>query len=166
VNGGVREHEMKGWQRFLVLVAALCTVNLATWIVVTANQGAGLYPADADSIGIPLLGTLFASALVILPLAAIAFIPQNTRVGVLCARGKPQVVAVYSLLGLMYLLVGLFALLGFTYWAMTHHYAIGSSYAALLVVLSGFLVGDVRRVLSNRALQGTQASGGAARLRP
>src|SRR5262245_15233215 len=113
VAGAAKLQQMKGWQRFLVLAVPLFAVNVVTMIVVMANQRARLYPVNADSIGLPMYGTLLASVLAILPLAVIAFLPGRRWVASLYGRGPAWVFAVCVLLVVMYLLVGLFALVGF-----------------------------------------------------
>jgi hypothetical protein len=133
---------MKGWQRFLLLGVPLFAVNVVTRIVVSANQRAKLYPVDADSIGLPIYVTLLASVLTMLPLSVIAFVPGCRRVVNLCERGTAWIVAVCALLVVMYLLVGLFAVVGFAYWAGPDHYVISSTYAGLLVVVGALFLID------------------------
>ena len=62
---------MKRWHRAVALAVALVLINAATQLVIRANLSAGLYPAEADSIGIPIMTTLYLS-LALIPWLGIA----------------------------------------------------------------------------------------------
>lgn len=148
---------MKRWHRILALAVALVLINAATQLVTRANLAAGLYPADADAIGIPITTTLYLSLLFAPWLLLLAVF---SRFKVVQARAR-SVLVVASLIGL-YAPAVLFAGAGIAYWAMPQHYAIAAAYAVLLLVLIGLAADDLRALPALPAV----ATAPAAPMRP
>ncbi len=123
---------MKRWHRAVALAAALVLINAATQWVIRSNLAAGLYPADADSIGIPIMTTLYLS---------LALSPWLLVLALLRARGGMLVIVAFVVL---YVPAVAFAVGGIAYWAAPGHYAIAWAYAALLSVLVALAWNDVR----------------------
>jgi len=153
---------MKGWKRTLTLLFALVLVNTVTYVVVVENLHSGLYPVDADSIGIPIMSTLALSALVLPVLVLIGLLPGAQFMVRLCARGLWWRIGVGFFLLVLYVVVALFALDGAGYWAIPNHYPVAASYLVSLLALVLFFVVDTRWLLSNSAphRDGREASHG------
>jgi hypothetical protein len=135
----------------LVLVLALVLVNAVTFAVVLENQRSGVYPINGDSIGIPIIGTLVVSGVVLPMLVLIGFLPGAQFVKRLCSRGLPWRIGAGLLLLAVYVAVGFFALGAVEYWAIPNHYWIATSYVLSFLALAFFSILDARWLLSNRA---------------
>jgi hypothetical protein len=146
----VREQEMNRWHKLAFLAMALLLINVATWFITGVNQRNGVYPVDADSIGIPIVGTLFASLVVLPLLLLIGLLPTAGFVRRLCSRGFRWSIAAGAALLVLYVTVGLFAVSGVAEWAIPHHYLIAACYSFLLLVLVAFLFLDMKRLFSLR----------------
>jgi len=123
---------MKRWHRAVALAAALVLINAATQWVIRSNLAAGLYPADADVIGIPIMTTLYLS---------LALSPWLLVLALLRARGGTLVIVAFVVL---YVPAVAFAVGGIAYWAAPGHYAIALAYGVLLLVLVGLAWSDAR----------------------
>jgi hypothetical protein len=144
----VREQEMNRWHKLTFLAIALLLINVATWFITGVNQRNGIYPVDADSIGIPIVLTLYASLVVVPLLLLIALLPTAGFVRRLCLRGIGWSIATGVMLLLLYVAVGLFAVSGMAEWAIPHHYLIAASYSVLLLVLVIILLHDMKRLVT------------------
>ena len=111
---------MKTLRHIAIAIAAVVFAEVVLCWVITSNLEAGIYPIDADSIGIPLLGSLvYAAASLVLLISAI-----------LCTLSQKLMVCIGSLFFLAAAVVtGLFAL----YWAVPNHYSITVCYAILSI---------------------------------
>ena len=143
---------MKRWWRFLALAIAVVLINAVTRVVIERNAFAGAYPADGDSIAIPIFGTLLLSLIASPWLLLIAFFSQIRTVrayflsgGVGCALVTAGVVA-------LYLPAILLAIGGIEYWAMPRHYEIAVAFGVSVFVLAVLAWDDLRTLRSNPAL--------------
>ena len=134
--------------RFLPLAASLIILNVVSDTVFTVNLQKGLYPIDADSIGIPIMET-FLSSIVILPLlAGISFfgllnrhIPDNSKKGF---------VTLLIVEGLAYAAPFYLTVIWSLEYFLPNHYAIVAGYMPLIVLLTVFLIDDTRSLLFKR----------------
>ena len=120
---------------------ALVLINAATQWVIRSNLAAGLYPADADVIGIPIMTTLYLS---------LALSPWLLVLALLRARGSMLVIVAFVIL---YVPAVAFAVGGIAYWAAPDHYAIASAYGVLLLVLVALGWNDVRALRATMATE-------------
>lgn len=67
-------------QSALAMSGAVVYANATLWVVLSANQEMGIYPADADSIGIPIGFALVDSMFVLLFGVSGSLLPQR-RIG-------------------------------------------------------------------------------------
>ena len=147
---------MTGKYKFALLVLALIFINIATWFVTGANQRSGIYPIDADSIGIPIAGTWFHSLLVLPQLFLISFLGSFGFVTRLCSRDTRWSIAIGIVLLALYVNVGLFAISGVAEWMLPNHYLIAVGYLLLFLVLVIFLLLDMKlysRTLHSRGMR-------------
>ena len=126
-------------------------------MVIRANLSAGLYPADADSIGIPIMTTLYLSLALGPWLLLLALFATFQAVRAYCARAGTLVIAV---LVILYVPAVAFALGGIAYWAAPDHYLIAFAFAVLLLVLVALAWDDAR------ALRTALPSGSVPEARP
>ena len=140
---------MKSWYKFSLLVLALILINIATWFVTGINQRNGIYPIDADSIGIPIVGTCFHSLLILPQLFLIGLLANFSFVRRLCSRNIGWSIVLGIVLLTCYVNVGLFAISGAVEWMFPHHYLMAICYSLLLVMLIVFLFFDIRLLFSN-----------------
>src|SRR5688572_3895308 len=120
--------DLIGWRRAFVLIAALALINGVTWVAVKENQRNGVYSIDADSIGLPILGTFLISSLVLPVLVSIGLLPSTQWSGRLRARGSAWTVFMGVVLVTLYIIATLFAVGGAGYWAQPDHYVIAFFY--------------------------------------
>lgn len=143
VNLGVR-NQMKTLHHILIAFAAIAVAEMILYWVISSNLEAGVYPVEADSIGIPLFSSLiFAVASLILIVLAI-----------LCQLGPKWL----KLLGVLLFLAsaaitGLFAFS----WASPNHYLITASYG---IVSIGAVMAAFFAFRSNLSSQPTIYGGG------
>lgn len=134
------------------LFGLLMLVNYATWFVTATNQKAGLYPIDADSIGIPIMLTNVICLLMLPVLLAICGLTNKNMLIGLKSKGHVIRLVVKINLVLLYSIPIALASYGLSYWSHPGHYLIAASYAILLVVFLGYLVVDWLEI--NKALKG------------
>jgi len=133
---------MKKRLKLILLMAAMLLVNATTWLVTTQNQKDGLYPIDADSIGLPIAATVFVS-LLLLPALFFISIPSQYLSMWLRSENRICRIAVRSGFLLFYLIGFLFSIYGFVYWNFPEHYSISVSYLALLLAIVVCLSVDI-----------------------
>jgi len=116
---------MRTLRRLLVVFAALLATNATSFFVLSSNQEAGVYPGNADSIGIPIMEMLAVSALIFLLLAGAIYVPKKglagTAVGFLLAVSAATVSTILVLS-----------------WAIPNHYSIAVA-SSLVVAISIWL---------------------------
>lgn len=117
--------------RLGTVFGSLSLINVTTWFVLDNNQRNGLYPIDADSIGLPIMLTLTESLVVILFFAALLFLQNKINSGL---RNRNKSIRVLGLTGVLslYGLIGWFGVTGLNSWWIAHHYLISLSYLVLL----------------------------------
>lgn len=123
---------MRTLRRLLVVIAALVATNATSLFVLSSNQKAGVYPANADSITIPTMEMLAMSALVFLLLAVALCVPKNSWAGS----------AVGVLLAVAAAAVGASVVLA---WAIPHHYPMAMASSTLVAVSVWLACGFTRR---------------------
>lgn len=134
---------MRRWIRVLGLFGALVLTDVMTGWVTSRNQTAGVYPADADSIGLPIVNA------VVFSLAALPFvvIVGLFSVGRVWRFLKAKSVFIQILIGAAFLFCNLvcllFAVIGFASWCVENHCYIALSYAVFAIVWLGCLLDDV-----------------------
>lgn len=139
---------MKIVGRTAILAILLGTIGLTASFVLKSNLRRGVYPTDADSIGIPLMETAFMSvaggALLVLALAASAFsLVLAPRVS------RPWRLVLTAAHVLAHAGCVAFFLLWAASWLTPHHYPIATSCLLVAAAIAYFWVSDVRRLRSN-----------------
>ena len=140
---------MKGWYKFALLVLALILINASTWFVTGMNQRNGVYPIDADSIGISIIGTWFNSLFILPQLFLIGLLASFSFVRRLCSRNIGWSIVLGIVLLACYINVGLFAISGVVEWMLPNHYLMAVCYSLLLLMLIVFLFFDMLQLFSN-----------------
>ena len=125
---------------FLLVIASLAIANAASVFTLSHNLSAGVYPFDADSIGIPLIEGITASLLLLVLLAVAILLPKSKLFG-------PAISV--ALCGLAGLLSAQYVSL----WAIPHHYTMAAAYGAVLVVCGFLAVTYARTFASNIAVK-------------
>lgn len=143
---------MAKWVKMAFFLSALFLVNGVTWFVTTANQKAGLYPIDADSIGIPIMFTIAACVLMLPILFIISMLPNKRLLNWLNSKGLVRLMIARIGVLSLYALVFLFAAYGFVYWNSPGHYFIAASYLIFIIILLIYLLIDWREI--NKGLKG------------
>lgn len=134
--------------RFLPLAASLIILNAVSDTVFTVNQQKGIYPIDADSIGIPIM-EIFLSSIVILPLlAGISFFGLLNRH--IRDESKKGFVTILIIEGLGYAASFYLTVIWSLEYFQPNHYAITAGYLLLFVLLTVFLINDTRSLLFKR----------------
>lgn len=134
------------WAKLALFLSALLLINIMTSLITSANQKAGLYPINADSIGIPIGLTLYES-IIMLPILFVICLITNKRILIwLQSKDAVFLFAVRIGLLLLYAAAFYFAIYGATYWSLPGHYLIAASYVVLFVVLLISLVFDWREL--------------------
>lgn len=151
--GVLANNKMKAWHKVTLLVLALVLINTATWFVTGMNQRNGVYPVDADSIGIPIIGTWFNSLFVLPQLFLIGLLARLSFVRVLCSRHIGWSIILGILLLALYVSVGLFAISGVVEWMFPNHYLIAFCYLLLLLMLVVLLFLDIHLLFSESTFQ-------------
>ena len=113
-----------------------------TWLVTLINQENGLYPVDADSIGIPIMFTIHTSLLLTPVLIAISLFPNKLCLIWLRSKNIARLIITKILLLLLYGGAFWFAISGFFYWNIPNHHIIALSYLLMAVFLAVGLVID------------------------
>lgn len=135
------------WVKLACFLSALLLVNGITWFVTSANQKNGLYPINADSIGIPIMLTVGVSILMLPILIIIGLLQSKSLLTWLKTKGLVRRLVVKIGLLLLYGPVFLFAIYGIAYWYIPGHYSISVSYLVLFVVILICLFSDWREIL-------------------
>ena len=107
---------MQGLRAAIVLLGSLIAANVVLWFVLTNNQAAGVYPPEADSLGIPLMSTAFTSLLVYVAIGAALSLPKTKRFWFFVSA-IPAVLAVLLSLALA------------LSWADSNHYLVSVAFA-------------------------------------
>lgn len=121
----------KAW-RIALAVALTVSVNVAGYLVLVHNLGNGVYPTDADSLGIPLIENAMSSMVVIALMVG----------SIICSRWNAAVNAVGIVMGL--LACGLAALLGLQ-WLEPNHYIMAAAFGALAATAAALMYVSCRR---------------------
>lgn len=124
----------------LLVIASLVAANLASFFTLARNLSAGVYPTDADSIGLPLMEGVILSVLLLVLLCAAIFISKSKIFGsamsvVLCS--------------LAVLLSGASSVS----WAIPNHYTMAVAYGCVLVVCGILTASYIRKLASNIAVK-------------
>lgn len=134
--------------RFLPLAASLIILNVVSVIVFSVNLQNGLYPIDADSIGIPIMETLFSSIVILPLLAGISFfglLNRNIR------DDRKKGLVTFSIIeGFVYVASLYLTMVWSLEEFQPNHYAITAGYLPLFVLLTVFLINDTRSLWFKR----------------
>jgi len=146
--------QMKIFGRTATLAMLLGMIALTASFVLESNLRIGVYPTDADSIGIPLMETVFISAagaaLLVVALAASA---SSLVLAPRVSRPWRLVLAAIHVLAH----AGCFAffLLWAASWLTPHHYPIAASCLLMAAAVAYFFAADVRSLRSHYSLKST-----------
>jgi len=120
--------------KFIIYSILFVLINSITCSVVKNNQETGLYPADGDSIGIPILSTFFLTILgvtylIILNLGLKYIYARNIEINIILKLASIFLLLILSLpyLGLLYF--------GYKYWFIPLHYIISFCFIFSLIIL-------------------------------
>lgn len=142
---------MKFLARMFLFGALLAAIDAVTYFALNSNLAGGVYPVDADSIGIPLVETWVLSAygaFGLLVLAVVATVDGPYRKAAASNLWRHT----FAIgLALAYLCVFAFFFLWGASWSGPHHYLIVAVcwFTALVVASVGVL--DIRRLFSIHA---------------
>ena len=131
-------------RRLLLFGALFVITNIVTSHVIGANFAAGVYPPDADSIGIPFMAILFGSVLsfvMLLPLLLSA--PDWSVRKAVASRAWRWTLG--PLLSALYLWNLLLQVNWAVSWLDPHHYLIGASIGLVPIALLWMAILDFRR---------------------
>ena len=120
------------WFRLCLFLSSLLLINVTSWIVLDKNQRNGLYPIDADSIGLPLVSIMIESLFVAL-FFAFNFLIQTKALLWKRNRNQFRFISASSVTLSLY---GVMAWLGTSAlmaWWDSDHYLIALSYFIFLI---------------------------------
>ncbi|RYX80138.1 hypothetical protein EON83_29940 [bacterium] len=112
-----------------MMIASLVLSNGILWFVLSENMSAGIYPVNADSVGIPIMEAATVSFAILLCVALTIALPNRTRIWRI-AQGLPAVIS------------SLLSLLLSASWLSPNHYLVASAFfgLALACIWSWWLV--------------------------
>lgn len=150
---------MRALRKLIILSGAILLIAGVVWLVLTANLKSAVYPADADSLGIPLFGSAIIAGIgFLLVLAGSVFCGLAYY---LASRTKSRGVLLTSQVALALidlLVMGFFVLWGLS-WFVPHHYLISVA-CWLAATATVFLsLSDFRRLRPNNSLKPTPLRG-------
>jgi hypothetical protein len=148
-------------RKLLVFAALLALVNVVVALVLESNLESGVYPVDADSIGIPLAKALMLSGVGGALLISIALLPLLVQL-----LGKRMTspllhLSVVGAVALANLLAVEFFFLWGESWFLPHHYPIAASCGLVAAAILFYAV-DEYRPLYIRIKSGGQPQDGGA----
>lgn len=124
----------------LLIIASLVAANVASFFTLSHNQSEGVYPIDADSIGLPLMENAILSVLLLALLCTAIFIPKSKIFGSTLS---------VALCGLAALLSGASSVS----WAIPNHYIMAIAYGCVLVVCGILTASYISKLASNIAVK-------------
>jgi hypothetical protein len=124
----------------VVILFSLMVVMATTYYTLGKNLEAGVYPTDADSIGIPLMETGSSLIVILVPLT-LAFLLTN--IGFFRKR------IVLFIGAFLYLCGALLAALLALSWFVPNHYSIAATYVLLAIVATTLAALALRMPSSN-----------------
>jgi len=126
------------------ILMSLIAVMGTTFYTLGENLQAGVYPTDADSVGIPLMQTASALIVISVPIALAFLLTSSTYF---------QKRILFIIGAILYLCgAGLSILLALS-WFVPHHYSIAIAYVLLAVVVITLAVLAFRQSPSNHAVK-------------
>ena len=152
---------MKLIGKLVLFSALLLLVNLTSRTTLTTNQLNGVYPANADSIGIPLAETASLSVVGAILLAALLALSSLSRAYRQGSRPRPWFIASVASLALAYLLTFTFFALWGMSWFIPHHFSIAASCALVFGVVLWLAVADYRSLRPNISFKPNPLRGSA-----
>jgi hypothetical protein len=120
---------------------ACLAVGFAAYLTLSSNQRAGVYRVEADSIGIPLIESIFTSFVLFVFLAAAAGLVALSR---FVGRRAKIIARVFAVI--FGILAALLAAAGAYSWAIPNHYAMALSYVAVTLFALVSSYQDITRV--------------------
>jgi len=136
--------------RLSLFAALFVIVNMVTSHVIGANFAAGVYPPEADSIGMPFMEVLFLSLfslVMLLPLLVLSAPDWGVRKA---AASRVWRWTLGILLSALYLWNLLLQVNWAVSWLDPHHYLIGVSIALVPIALLCLAILDFRRFRASR----------------
>jgi len=131
---------------------AVVLINVTTQMVTSANLLARAYPSDGDTIGIPILSTLFLSVIASPWLLLIAFFSRIRAIRTYFSSGGIRSALVIAGIAVLYVPAILLTVGGIDYWAIPRHYEIAVAFGISLLVLILLAWDDFRTLRSNPAM--------------
>jgi len=128
-----------------VILFSLMVVMATAYYTLGKNLQAGVYPIDADSIGIPLMETASSLIIILVPLT-IAFLVTS-----ITFSRKRMVLFIGAFL--YFCGAALAALLAFS-WLIPDHYSIAAAYVLLAIVATTLAVFALHKPSSNPSFKG------------
>ena len=138
---------MRNSLSLLITVASLTCANLVSYFTLSHNLSAGIYPIDADSIGLPLVSGLVYSTLILVLVSGAIFVPKRRYWGgiaVLILCGLATARAIASSLA----------------WVDPDHYFIAIAYAGVAGVCVLIAIDALRRTTPNDYMHRTRKKDG------
>lgn len=135
---------MRSVSKLLIFTLLVVLVNTTAWMVLRANQLAGVYPIDADTIIIPIAETLILSVVGAVLLLSITIVPRILHL--LRRRDAPKFWRVGT--GAAVILAYVLSILLFVPWAISWlipmHYLIAASLGLVVAAILFFAFLDYR----------------------
>jgi hypothetical protein len=126
---------MSNIRSVLLVIGALCFSNIVSIYILVRNQSAGLYPVNADSIGIPIFEGIIFSVLIFTLLMVAIYLPKRSLIGTIAGL----VLAVIATFLAAIMTIG---------WAIPHHYEMTVA-DTVVFFISGLFVARYGKVLAN-----------------
>lgn len=137
---------MKIVTKAVVILFSLMVVVASTYYTLGKNLEAGVYPTDADSIGIPLMETASSLTVILLPLILAFLLTSITFF-------RKRIVLFIG--AFLYLCGAVLAALLALSWFLPNHYSVTAAYVLLTIVAISLAVSALRWPSSNPSSIGT-----------
>jgi hypothetical protein len=137
---------MKRLSTLALVVLFVLAANAAVYLVVEHNAASGVYPPDADSIGMPIFGAT---------LLSIVFLVLLVPAVLLAWRESKWQTYVALTLSALASLVSLLCTLS---WLVPNHYLISAAYACITGIVLWMDASLVHKLASNNRLERTRAA--------
>lgn len=121
----------------LLFIAIFLAENIVSFVVFVHNQSAGIYPVEADSIGIPIIEGAICSGIILAVLIVAIFIPLRTKFAMVLST-------------VLFIIGGAISALSSLSWFFPDHYAIAAIYAFGVFCCVWLIIRNVRLVASNQ----------------
>ncbi len=130
--------QMSKVHRILLAIVSLIIANVVSFFTLTHNLSAGVYPVDADSIGLPLMEGWILSVVVLVLLASAIYVPKGIWLGV---------VASVAMCGV----AGFISAETTVSWTIPHHYGMAIAYAGVSAVCIGLAASYIHKLWTKKS---------------